>query len=67
MSLPPGRSWVGSHLELFQASVNGSRYSRVGENGACAVPPGVSGLPQASRSLALLPRVVNVGSLEAWS
>ena len=36
------------------------------ENGACAVPPGVSGLAQASRSLALLPRVVKVGALVVW-
>src|SRR6476661_1778292 len=46
MSLPPGCSWV---------------YSRVGETGACAVPPGLSGLSQASWVLALLPSVVSVG------
>ena len=61
MSLPPGTSWVGSHLELFQASVNFVVYSRVGETGACARPPGVSGLAHASWVLALLPTVVSVG------
>src|SRR5688572_10017780 len=62
MSLPPGVSVAGSHRELFQASVNSSVYSRVAEIGACAVPPGVSGLPQASWVLALLPTVVSVGT-----
>src|SRR6476659_2887446 len=61
MSLPPGCSWVGSQPELFQASVNGWVYSRVAETGACAVPPGLSGLRQASWALALLLSVVSVG------
>src|SRR5688572_16355156 len=61
MSLPPGVSWAGSHWELFQASVNSWVYSRVGETGACASPPGVSGLTHASWVLALLPTLVRVG------
>ena len=60
MSLPPGRSCAGSHLELFQASVNSAVYSRVGETGAWNRPPGVSGLAHASWVLALLPTVVAV-------
>ena len=67
MSLPPGTRLLGSHLVSFQTSVNAVVYSRVGEYGACAVPPGVSGLPHASWVLALLPIVVNVGSPSAWS
>src|SRR5688500_16849420 len=62
MSLPPGTRLAGLHRELFHASVNSSRYSRVGETGACRKPPGVSRLNQASRSDTLLPSVVNVGS-----
>src|SRR5690348_13300948 len=62
MSLPPGTSWLGSHLELFHTSVNFVVYSRSGENGACAVPPGVSGLAHASWVLALLPTVLLVDS-----
>src|SRR4051794_11365376 len=58
MSLPPGCSWVGSQPELFHASVNSVVYSRVGEIGACAVPPGASGSAHASWVLALLPTVV---------
>src|SRR5690349_10924392 len=60
MSLPPGTRLVGSHSELFHASVNGVVYSRVGEIGACSSPPGVSGLAHASWVLALLPTVVKV-------
>ena len=67
MSLPPGVSWAGSHRLLFQASVNRSVYWPVGETGACAVPPGVSGLSQASRVWALLPDVVDVDSPVAGS
>ena len=62
MSLPPGVSWAGSQRELFQASVNSVVYSRVGETGACAVPPGASGFTHASWVFALLPTVVNVGT-----
>ena len=60
MSLPPGTSSATSHRLLFQRSSNSVVYSRVGEIGACAVPPGVSGLAHASWVLALLPTVVNV-------
>src|SRR4051812_3898357 len=67
MSLPPGVRLLGSHLVSFQASVKVSVYSRVGEYGACSVPPGVSGLAHASWVLALLPMVVNVGSPLTWS
>src|SRR5215212_11256212 len=61
MSLPPGWRLLGLHLESFQASVNCSVYLRLGSTGACARPPGVSGLAQASRVEALLPSVVRVG------
>src|SRR4249919_3496290 len=64
MSLPVGCSSVGSHLELFHASVNASVYSRVGEIGAWARPPGASGLAHASWVLAALPSVVKVGTPE---
>src|SRR5687768_6398337 len=62
MSLPPGVSSATSHRLLFQRSSKSSVYSRVGETGACASPPGVRGLVQASWVLALLPTVVKVGS-----
>src|SRR5690348_16940849 len=66
MSLPPGVIWAGSHLELFHASVNTSKYSRVGETGRWLPPPGVSGLPHASRSSALLPLEVSGDVPLAW-
>ena len=64
MSFPPGWSSAGSHLVLFHASVNSSKYSRVGETGACP-PPGVNGLAHASRVRALLPSVVRVGESDS--
>ena len=62
MSLPPGTSSATSHRLLFHASVNSVVYSRVGDTGAWAAPPGVSGLAHASWVLALLPTVVRVGA-----
>ena len=51
----PGRSCAGSHLELFQASVNACGVLAGRRDRRLAVPPGVSGLTHASWVLALLP------------